>query len=91
MNEKDLKEQSKTDWTKLEAMTDEEIDASDIPPLDEEFFADAELRLPKNKVSVVLTVDQETNDWYESQGEEAKHLMTVALKIYAEAHKEIHH
>lgn len=72
------------------ALTDKEIDTSDIPPLDENFFANAELRLPKNKVSVLLTVDQETNDWYQSQGEEAKELMTAALKIYAEAHKEIH-
>lgn len=29
---------SRTDWTALEAMTDEEIDYSEIPPLTEEFF-----------------------------------------------------
>ncbi len=89
MNEKDVKKQSETDWTKLEAMTDEKIDTSDIPPLDEKFFANAKLRLPKGKVSVLLTVDEETNDWYQSQGEEARELMTVALRIYAVAHKEI--
>jgi len=27
-----------TDWQKLEAMTDEEIDYSDIPPLDDDFL-----------------------------------------------------
>jgi uncharacterized protein (DUF4415 family) len=90
MNEKDLKKQSATDWKKSEAMTDEEIDVSDVPPLNEKFFANAALRLPKDKVSVLLTVDEETNEWYQSQGEEAKNLMTVALRIYAEAHKEIH-
>ena len=88
LNEKDLKKQSRTDWAKLEAMTDEEIDVSDIPPLDEKFFANVKLRMPKGKVSILLNVDEETNDWYESQGEEAKELMTVALKIYAEAHRE---
>lgn len=45
--------------------------------------------MPKGKVSVLLNVDEETNDWYQSQGAEAKQLMTAALKIYAEAHKEI--
>jgi uncharacterized protein (DUF4415 family) len=85
-----LKKQSATDWKKIEAMTDEEIDISDVPPLNEKFFANATLRLPKGKVSVLLTVDEETNEWYQSQGEEAKNLMTAALRIYAEAHKEIH-
>jgi hypothetical protein len=33
-----------TDWQKLESMTDEEIDYSDIPPLDDDFFARATLR-----------------------------------------------
>jgi uncharacterized protein (DUF4415 family) len=89
MNEKDLKKQSETDWTRLEAMTDEEIDISDIPPLGEKFFANAKLRMPKGKVSVLLNVDEETNDWYRAQGDEAKELMTVALKIYAEAHREM--
>lgn len=90
MNEKDLKKKSETDWARLEAMTDEETDVSDIPPLDEKFFANAKLRMPKDKVSVLVNVDKETSDWYESQGIEAKDLMSAALKIYAEAHKEIH-
>lgn len=89
MSEKDLKKQSETNWTKLETMTDEEIDVSDISPLGEKFFANAKLRMPKGKVSVLLNVDEETNDWYQSQGADAKELMTAALKIYAEAHKEI--
>jgi len=90
MNEKAFSEPSETNWTKLAAMTDEEIDTSDIAPLDDEFFADAELRMPKGKVSVLVNVDEDVSDWYEAQGEEAKNLMSAALRIYAEAHKEIH-
>jgi hypothetical protein len=37
---------SETDWARVDAMTDDEIDTSDIPPLTEEFFARAKLRLP---------------------------------------------
>ena len=29
---------SKTDWTKLDTLSESEIDTSDIPPLSEEFF-----------------------------------------------------
>lgn len=89
MNEKNTNNQSETDWAKLEAMTDGEIDTSDIAPLDESFFANAELRMPKDKISVIVNVDRETIEWYEAQGEDRKNLMSAALRIYAEAHKEI--
>jgi hypothetical protein len=37
---------SKTDWTRIDAMTDDDIDTSDCPPLTDEFFAKAQLRSP---------------------------------------------
>jgi uncharacterized protein (DUF4415 family) len=89
MSENNLKNSSETNWAKLEAMGDEEIDTSDIPPLDEKFFADARLRLPRDKVVVALSVDKDIIDWYQAQGEDSKALMSAALKIYAEAHREI--
>ncbi len=89
MNENTLKNTSQTNWEKLEAMTDEEIDTSDIPPLDEKFFANAQLRMPRDKIAVTVSVEKDVVDWYQSQGEESKALMSAALKIYAEAHREI--
>ncbi len=89
MSENNLKNTSQTNWAKLETMTDEEIDTSDIPPLDEKFFANARLRMPRGKVAVTVSVDKDVIDWYQEQGEESKALMSVALKIYAEAHREI--
>ena len=91
MSENTLKNTSQTNWAKLETMTDEEIDTSDIPPMDEKFFANARLRMPKGKVAVMVSVDKDVSDWYQSQGEESKSLMSAALKIYAEAHREIRH
>jgi uncharacterized protein (DUF4415 family) len=70
-------------------MTDGEIDISDIPPLDEKFFANARLQMPGGKIAITVNVDKDVNDWYQAQGEEAKALMSAALKIYAEAHREI--
>lgn len=63
MSANNLKKLSKTNWAKVEAMTDEEIDTSDIPPLDAAFFANARLRMPE-KVSVTLNVDAEVSDAY---------------------------
>ena len=48
MNDKDLNNTSGTNWAALKAMTDEEIDYSGIPPLTEEFFEKATLRIPAN-------------------------------------------
>jgi uncharacterized protein (DUF4415 family) len=78
---------SKTDWAKINAMGDEDIDTSDIPPLSEEFFAKAQLRMPKTPVKVSVQIDPETFAWFQAQGESAEQQMSVALKIYAEAHK----
>jgi uncharacterized protein (DUF4415 family) len=69
-------------------MTDEEIDTSDSPPLDEAFFANAKLRLPKGKVPVVISVDADVVEWFKAQGDEYQRLINTALRIYAEAHKQ---
>ena len=53
MSVSNTKKPSKTDWATVEAMTDEDIDTSDIPELDDEFFSKATVRLPKIKPSVV--------------------------------------
>ena len=37
---------SETDWKRVNEMTDEETDASDIPLLAEYFIAEAQLRMP---------------------------------------------
>jgi uncharacterized protein (DUF4415 family) len=89
MSENSLKNTSQTDWARIDAMTDEEIDTSDIAPLGESFFANAQLRMPKGKVAVMVSIDKEISDWFDSQGEDSKSLMSAALRIYAEAHREL--
>jgi hypothetical protein len=46
MNGKNSSNTSRTNWAALEAMNDEGIDYSDIPPLAEDFFEKATLRIP---------------------------------------------
>jgi uncharacterized protein (DUF4415 family) len=68
-------------------MSDEDIDTSDIPPLSDDFFAKAQLRMPSGLATVAIRVDSETLAWFQSKGEEAEQHMTAALRIYAEAQK----
>ena len=86
MNADTMNNTSKTDWERIDAMRDEDIDTSDIPPLSAEFWAKAKLISPQ-QVTTSVQVDPETFAWFQSQGENASQQMSAALKIYAEAHK----
>jgi uncharacterized protein (DUF4415 family) len=86
MNANTTNNTSQTDWERIDAMRDEDIDTSDIPPLSSEFWAKAKLRTPK-QITTSVQIDPETFAWFQSQGENAAQQMSVALKIYAEAHK----
>lgn len=87
MSEQNLKQESKTDWARVDAMTDDEIDTSDIPELDEHFFANAVLWKPKSQRTVGLILEKEVVEWFEEQGPNYKTRMSAALKEYADAHR----
>ncbi len=88
MSVKNLNKPSKTNWARIDQITDEEIDTSDSPPLDDDFFVRAEWRMPENKKTVTLSVDSEVLEWFEAQGADFQQRVNAALKIYAEAHQE---
>jgi uncharacterized protein (DUF4415 family) len=84
-----MNKHSKTDWQKLESMTDEEIDYSDIPPLGEDFFARATVRRPEQpQVVVTLEVDPAVFAWFDAQEDGWERRMRAALRMYADAHQE---
>jgi len=59
---------SRTDWSRIDAMTDDDIDTSDIPSLTEEFFNQAKLRIPPSSMTkVAVNVDSETLAWFQSK------------------------
>jgi uncharacterized protein (DUF4415 family) len=83
---------SKTDWVRVDAMTDEDIDTSESPVLTKQFFARAKPWSPLKSSStaqtqVSVTIDAETLAWFEGQGESAERHLAAALRIYAEAQK----
>jgi len=62
MSKKHTFRDSDTDWKRINAMRDEDIDLSDIPEVTEEQMARAVLRvsgkpLPKGKVSILLDAE----------------------------------
>jgi uncharacterized protein (DUF4415 family) len=90
MNAKNTKRISKTDWARVDALPDDEIDTSDIPALDESFFARAVLRSPQPLVPVTLRLDPDVLAWFKAQGDEYERRLNAALRIYVEAHQAYH-
>jgi uncharacterized protein (DUF4415 family) len=85
----------KTDWARVDAMTEEEIDAAarsdpDAQPVDvdaPDFWEEAVLVFP-SKHMVCLRIDRDILDWFRSQGRGYQTRMNAVLRAYMEAHGE---
>ena len=88
MNENAMNNISRTNWEQVDALTEDQIDTSDVPPLTEEFFSKSRWRTPVPLLNVLVQVDAQTLAWFQAQGEDYEKLMAAALRIYAEAHKQ---
>ena len=87
MSEKYLKNKSKTDWDKIDAMGDDNIDCSDIPELDETFWAKSTVRMPKIKPKISIRLDSDVLEWFKAQGAGYQTRMNAVLRTYMKAHK----
>lgn len=85
---KNLNNTSSTNWVALEAMDDEGIDYSDIPPLTEAFFENATLRIPASQAHRLVEIEPDVLNWFQSQGGEYKSLINSILRHYIENHRE---
>lgn len=77
---------SKTDWERLARQNDEDIDTSDIPELDIDFFRRAELRVPA-KQAVTIRLDADVLAWFKSQGAGYQTRINQLLRQYMQAQK----
>jgi uncharacterized protein (DUF4415 family) len=84
MNRNALNNISQTDWDRIDALTDEDIDTSDIPPLDDDFFTHAELRLPEPKQAITIRLDKDVIEWFKSQGKGYQTRINAVLRTYME-------
>ena len=86
MRAKIMNKNTKTNLARFDALTDEMIDTSDIPPLTEDFFASAKWRMPKDKVRILVEVEPEVAQWFKAQGKNSHQVLAEALRIYAKEH-----
>jgi len=81
------KKRSKTDWKRIDAMRDEDIDFSEIPELGPDFYARAIIwHGPKKQIT--LRVDPDVLTFFRKQGRGYQTVINAVLRRYMEARKE---
>ena len=78
---------SKNRLIKLSKIKDSDIDYSDIPELDEDFWEKAKPKIPNNKKAVSIRLDNDLLEWFKKQGSGYQTLMNAILKSYMQTHK----
>ncbi len=91
MNEENILKESQTDWARLDAMADEDIDLSDIPEITEEMWAKAVWRkglkpIP-TKSQENLPVDRDIIEFFKAQDFNYPLKINQLLRAYMEANQ----
>ncbi len=76
---------SRTDWDRLKAMKDEEIDFSDIPPIDPAVFSKMVVRMPQRKSVVSIRLDPDVIRWFKRHGRGYQTRINAVLHAYVAA------
>ena len=81
---------SLTDWDRVDAMEDKDIDLSDCPEVTATMFAQAIVRKGlkpvQGKQQVTLRIDSDVLDWFKSQGSGYQASINTILRTYKNAH-----
>ena len=83
-----MSKSSRTDWSRLARQEDKDIDTSDIPELDQDFFRQAELRVPA-KQAVTIRLDSDVLAWFKEQGSGYQTRINQLLRQYMQAQQKL--
>lgn len=83
-NGKNTNKRSRTDWKRIDAMRDEDIDFSDIPEQGPDFFAHAIL-WPGPKQQITLRLDPDVLKFFKKHGRGYQTTINAVLRKYMEA------
>lgn len=72
----------------LAALSDEEIDCTDIPELDDNFFRNARLVAPVRKKQITMRLDEDILDWFKASGKGYQTRMNAVLRAYVGAQRD---
>ena len=87
MKQPTIKKRSRSNWAKIDALNNSEIDFSDVPEQGKAFFKSATLRLPEPKTAVTIRLDRQVLNWFKTKGPGYQTRINALLRAYMEAHK----
>ena len=79
-------EPTRSDLKRIDQMTDEDIDYSDVPEVDAAFFETARVVVPPGKKQVTVRIDGDVLEWLKGQGRGYQTRINAILRAYYEAH-----
>lgn len=77
-----------SDLKRVDALRDEDIDYSDIPELDADFFRKARVVVPPRKQQLTIRVDTDVLAWLKRQGKGYQTRINAILRAYYDAHRD---
>ena len=77
-----------SDLQRVGALRDEDIDYSDIPELDNDFFRQARVVVPPGKQQLTIRLDTDVLAWLKAQGKGYQSRINAILRAYYEAHRD---
>lgn len=77
-----------SDLRRVDALRDEDIDYSDIPELDAEFFRQAQVVVPPRKQQLTIRLDTDVLAWLKSHGKGYQSRINAILRAYYDAHRD---
>ena len=81
---------SKTNWARVDAMTDEEIDYTDNPEITAEMFNLMRKYEPPKKVLVNLRMDKEIVDFFKENSKQYQTKINEILLAFVRGYKKAH-
>jgi uncharacterized protein (DUF4415 family) len=82
----------KTEWARLDAMTDEELTRNamgdpDAPLMDDNFWKNARWVSPPGKDMVTMRIDKDVLAWFQKRGKGYQTRINAVLRAYMEAQR----
>jgi len=91
MKKRATTKRSETDWKRVDATRDKDIDRSDIPEVSPDLFAKAIVRNGLKPVTgkrqLTLRLDSDVLEWFKLQGQGYQTKINALLRAYMNAHR----
>jgi uncharacterized protein (DUF4415 family) len=89
-NTSETRAKGATDFKRLRALRDADIDFSDIPRLGKSFWKTAKLVMPEPKDRLTIRVDRDIVQWLKKRGPGYQTRINAILRSYMEAQSASH-